>query len=118
MRYLRRLELRLSAVGVGLSAEDIMEDMQHLHSVLTLERGAIKPARRLETPTKSQSEVLTALGHRVDASGVLQTIARYPTESICLCVYFFVYLLNSCLKLGPPGKCRDKKLYICIYMDI
>ena len=75
MTYLRRLELRLSAAGVSRTAEDVMEDMQHLHSVLTLNRGSIKPIRRLETPTKTQSEVLSALGHRVDDSGVLQSIA-------------------------------------------
>jgi len=75
MTYLRRLELRLSAAGVSRTAEDVMEDMQHLHSVLTLNKGAIKPIRRLETPTKTQSEVLTALGHRIDDSGVLQPIA-------------------------------------------
>ena len=75
MTYLRRLELRLSAAGVSRTAEDIMQDMQHLHSVLTVNRGAIKPIRRLETPTKTQSEVLTALGHRIDDSGVLQPIA-------------------------------------------
>ena len=75
MTYLRRLELRLSAAGVRRTAEDVMEDMQHLHSVLTLNKGSIKPIRRLETPMKTQSEVLTALGHRIDDSGVLQPIA-------------------------------------------
>ena len=75
MTYLRRLELRLSGAGVSRTAEDVMEDMQHLHSVLTLNKGSIKPIRRLETPTKTQSEVLSALGHRVDDSGVLQLIA-------------------------------------------
>jgi len=75
MTYLRRLELRLSSAGVSRTAEDVMEDMQHLHSVLTLNKGAIKPIRRLETPTKTQSEVLTALGHRIDGSGVLHPIA-------------------------------------------
>ena len=75
MTYLRRLELRLSSAGISRTAEDVMEDMQHLHSVLTLKKGAIKPIRRLETPTKTQSEVLSALGYRVDNSGVLQTIA-------------------------------------------
>jgi transposase len=75
MTYLRRLELRLSGAGVSRTAEDVMEDMQHLHSVLTLNKGSIKPIRRLETPTKTQSEVLSALGHRVDDSGVLQPIA-------------------------------------------
>jgi transposase len=74
MTYLRRLENRLSAAGVSRSAENVMEDMQHLHSVLTLNKGSVKPVRRLETPSKTQSEVLTALGYRVDDSGVLQPI--------------------------------------------
>jgi len=72
MTYLRRLELRLSAAGVNRTAQDVMEDMQHLHSVLTLNKRDRKPIRRLETPTKTQSEVLTALGYRIDDSGVLQ----------------------------------------------
>jgi hypothetical protein len=75
MTYLRRLELKLSAAGVGRTAEDVMEQMQHLHSVLTLKRGAIKPIRRLETPTRTQSEVLTAMGQQIDDSGVLQPVA-------------------------------------------
>ena len=75
MTYLRRLELRLSSAGINRTAADVMDDMKHLHSVLTLNKGAIKPIRRLETPTKTQSEVLSALGHRVDDSGVLQPIA-------------------------------------------
>jgi transposase len=71
MTYLRRLELKLSSAGISRTAEDVMEDMQHLYSVLTLNKGSRKPIRRLETPTKTQSEVLTALGHRIDDSGVL-----------------------------------------------
>jgi len=42
-----------------------MNDMGDLHSVLMLPAGARKPRRRLETPSKTQSEVLTALGWRV-----------------------------------------------------
>jgi transposase len=72
MTNLRRLELRLSSAGVTRTAEDVMDDMRHLHSVLTINKGSIKPIRRVETPTKTQSEVLSALGHRVDDSGVLQ----------------------------------------------
>ena len=49
-----------------------MQDMQGLHSVLSIPKGARKPHRRLETPSKTQAEVLLAFGHRVDASGVLQ----------------------------------------------
>ena len=72
MTYLRRLELKLSSAGISRTAEDVMDDMQHLHSVLTLNKGSRKPIRRLESPTKTQSEVLSALGHRIDDGGVLQ----------------------------------------------
>jgi transposase len=75
MTYLRRLELKLFSAGINRTAEDVMDDMQHLHSVLTLNKGFRKPIRRLETPTKTQSEVLSALGHRIDDGGVLQPIA-------------------------------------------
>ncbi len=71
MTYLRRLELRLEKAGIHRSAGDVMDDMRHLHSVLTLGDGRGKPRRLLETPTKTQSEVLKALGHRIDGSGVL-----------------------------------------------
>jgi len=74
MTYLRRLELKLTSVGINRTAEDVMDDMKHLHSVLTLNKGSRKPIRRLETPTKTQSEVLSALGHRIDDSGVLHSI--------------------------------------------
>ena len=76
MTYLRRLELRLEAAGIKRSAADVMDDMRHLHSVLMLPAGARKPRRRLETPSKTQAEVLSALGWRIDRSGVLQEIDR------------------------------------------
>jgi len=75
MTYLRRLELKLSRAGINRTAQDVMDDMHHLHSVLTLNKGERKPVRRMETPTKTQSEVLSALGYRVDPSGVLQQMA-------------------------------------------
>jgi transposase len=71
MTYLRRIELRLQAAGIKRTTADIMEDMQHLHYVLSLRKGARKPDRRLETPSKTQSEVLSAFGYHVDSSGVL-----------------------------------------------
>jgi len=74
MTYLRRLELRLKRAGIGRTADDVMEEMRHFHSVLSLAEGRSKPRRRLETPTKTQSEVLTAFDHRVDKRGVLQSI--------------------------------------------
>jgi len=73
---LRRLELRLASAGVNRTAVDVMDDMCHLHSVLLLPAGAKKPRRRLETPSKTQTEVLLALGWRVNAGGVLQEIER------------------------------------------
>ena len=69
MIYLRRLEIKLASAGINHTAEDVMDDMQHLHSMLALNKGARKPIRRLETPTKTQSEVLSALGHLIDGNG-------------------------------------------------
>lgn len=74
MTYLRRIELRLAARGINRTAEDVMDEMQHLHSVLSLNKGARKPSRRLETPSKTQAEVLSAFGHHIDAGGVLRSI--------------------------------------------
>ncbi|MBS3809895.1 MAG: transposase, partial [Desulfobacterales bacterium] len=71
MVYLRRLELRLAENGINRTAEDVMEEMRHLHSVLTLKNKDRKPARRLEPPSKTQAEVLSAFKHRVDKGGVL-----------------------------------------------
>ena len=76
LAYLRRLELELAAAGIKRTAEDVMDDMRHLHSVLTVNKGARKPVRRLETPSKTQAEVLKAFGYYVDDSGVLQALIR------------------------------------------
>ena len=76
MTYLRRIELKLAGSGIRRTAADIMEDMRKLHQVLSLKKGERKPGRRLETPSKTQAEVLSAFGYRVDASGVLQQITR------------------------------------------
>ena len=74
MTYLRRIELKLNAAGINRTAEDVMDDMKHLHSILTLQKGARKPTRRLETPSKTQAEVLSAFGRRIDEGGVLQVM--------------------------------------------
>ena len=71
MTYLRRIELKMDAAGLKRTAEDIIDDMRHLHYVLALKKGARKPDRRLETPSKTQAEVLSVFGHHVDESGVL-----------------------------------------------
>ena len=72
MTYLRRIELKLMPAGIRRTVEDVIDDMRHFHSVLTLTDGARKPCRRLETPTNTQAEVLSAFGYRVDDNGVLQ----------------------------------------------
>ena len=74
MVYLRRIELKLKNVGIKRTAEDVMDDMKHLHSILTLSKGARKPTRRLETPSKTQAEVLSAFGYHVNEGGVLQPV--------------------------------------------
>ena len=76
MTYLRRIELRLAASGIQRTAADVMEDMRKLHQVLSMKKAERKPRRRLETPSKTQAEVLSAFGHRVDISGVLQQSVR------------------------------------------
>ncbi len=74
MTYLRRIELKLNASGIQRTAEDVMDDMRHFHSALLLTEGGRKPRRCLEIPTKTQAEVLSAFGHYVDDSGVLQPV--------------------------------------------
>jgi transposase len=76
MTYLRRIELKMTAAGRKRSIEEVMDDMRHLHYVLSVKKGSRTPERRLETPSKTQSEVLSAFGYRVDESGVLQGPAR------------------------------------------
>lgn len=73
LTFLRRIELRMTAAGVKRSIEDIMADMHHLQCVLTVKKGSRKPERRLETPSKTQAEVLSAFGHHVDDGGVLES---------------------------------------------
>lgn len=72
MTYLRLIELRLKAAGLKRTASDVMDDMQRLHQGLVLKKGSRKPERRIETPSKTQAEVLSVFGHYVNASGVLQ----------------------------------------------
>jgi hypothetical protein len=50
--------------------------MRRLHQVLSLRKGERKQARRLETPSKTQAEVLLAFGYHVDAGKVLQQTDR------------------------------------------
>ena len=67
---------KLKAAGVDRTADDVMEDMRHLHSVLMLREGGRKAERHLEIPTKTQAEVLSAFGVFIDAGGVLRPLSR------------------------------------------
>ena len=74
MTYLRRLELKLQAFGIKRTADNVMQDMHRLHSVLTMTDGRSKPRRRIENPSKTQAEVLSAFGYAVNDKGALQPI--------------------------------------------
>lgn len=72
LTYLRRLELKLAAKGVNRTAADAMKDLNRLHSVLSIHGKSRKPHRAIEQPSKTQAEVLHALGYHISNSGVLQ----------------------------------------------
>jgi len=72
LTHLRRLELKLGNAGIQRTADDVMDDIRHLHSVLTMTALARKPRRRLEKPTSTQAEILSAFGCSIDKNGVLQ----------------------------------------------
>ena len=76
LTYLRCLELRLQEKGIHRTANSVMEDLHKLHSALLIDGKSRKPRRALEQPSKTQAEVLHALGYVVDASGVLQPLKR------------------------------------------
>lgn len=76
MTYLRLIELQLAQAGIQRTAQQVMEDMHHLHSVVTMQSLRSRPVRKLEQPTKTQAEVLKAFGYKIDAYGVLHKITR------------------------------------------
>lgn len=75
LTYLRRLEIRLRQRGIERTASSVMEEMKHLHSVLSLTDRRRNAQRTLEVPSKIQREVLSALGHRIDQKGVLHPLS-------------------------------------------
>ena len=72
MAYLRRIELKMAMAGHHRSAATVIENMRQLHYVLQVRNGRRTPERRLEMPTKTQREVLSAWGYTIDQRGVLQ----------------------------------------------
>jgi len=73
LTYLRLIEIRLHRAGVKLSAAEIMEQMQKLHSCLCWESGKSKPIRMIEEPTENQAAIMGVFGYEV-SGGVLQKI--------------------------------------------
>lgn len=73
--YMRLLELKLQKAGIQRTVTDVMDEMKHFHSVLSVPHDLKKPFRRLETPTEGQTEIFKVLGFQVDAKGVLQPIS-------------------------------------------
>ena len=71
---LRLIETTVNAnhAGEAISGPTILDRMRQLHSALLLYPGKREAARVLETPEKTQSEVLSAFGYRITDSGVLQ----------------------------------------------
>ncbi len=104
MIYLRRLEIKLASAGINHTAEDVMDDMQHLHSVLALNKGARKPIRRLEPPTKTQSEVLSALGHLIDGNGDYTLQLPKPTlDKGSRLITAFISETSAIVHIGDSG---------------
>lgn len=66
------MELRLNSSRIKSTAKDVIEDMNGFDSVVLMQEGDRKAECRLETPTRTQSEVLSAFGHVSDANGVLR----------------------------------------------
>jgi len=58
--------------GDPISGRTIIDQMRRLHSALLWYPGKREAERVLETPEKTQSEVLSAFGYRITEGGVLQ----------------------------------------------
>lgn len=72
--YLRLIELRLERAGLKMTAVTAMEHMHRLHSCLVWHGWKREPARMIEEPSETQSQILKAFGHKVD-NGVLSVAA-------------------------------------------
>ena len=71
---LRMIEATVNAnrAGEAISGPTILDQMRQFHSALLLYPGKREAERVLETPEKTQSEVLSAFGYRITDGGVLQ----------------------------------------------
>ena len=77
LTVLRLIEITVNGNSGGssqLSGRQILEEMSHLDSTWLWYAGKRKPERVIETPTKTQIEVLQAFGWTIDSGGVLQPL--------------------------------------------
>lgn len=77
LTVLRLIEMKTEAAGVktpsgASSGSAILDEMRALHSVLGWYPGKRESSRFIETPTKTQAEVLKAFGWTAADGGVLQ----------------------------------------------
>ena len=77
LTVLRLLELTVRGVGEDgnrLSGKQILQEMSNLDSVWLWYANRGEPQRMIETPTKTQAEVLKAFGWAIGSGGVLQRL--------------------------------------------
>lgn len=72
LTYLRRIELKFKKEGLSKSANDAMNIMRNLDSILSIPKGGRKPRRRMETPDEEQALILSSFGYTIDENWVLQ----------------------------------------------
>ena len=75
LTVLRLLEIKVNKNRSSddlLSGKTVLEEMSNLDSVWLWFKGKRKPEQMLESPTKTQAEVLNSFGWEIIASGVLQ----------------------------------------------
>jgi hypothetical protein len=73
LTVLRLLEITINREG-RYSGRQILEEMSHLNSTWLWYAGKRTPKQALDTPTKTQADVLKAFGWEIVPGGVLQPI--------------------------------------------
>ena len=72
---LRLLEITIDREGrERYSGRRILEEMSHLNSNWLWYAGKRNPEKAIDTPTKTQADVLKAFGWKIGDGGVLQPI--------------------------------------------
>lgn len=75
LTYLRLITFWLNKAGVDCTADKAMQTMRDLSSCICWHSGKKKPTRLIEEPTPEQTEILSAIGYKVE-NGVLQSLEQ------------------------------------------